>query len=562
MRSAELAGTPHCVLKAPESYVPHTLREELKRHGRLPVAQCVQIGLALTRALAHLHKCGLVHRDVKPSNVIFVGGVPKLADIGLVASVDATRSLVGTEGYVAPEGPGTPQADLYSLGKLLYEISTGCDRKEFPALPPDVASRPDREALVELNAIVMRACQFDPHQRHGNAEAMLAELELMQCGQSVQRKRRLRRRWVGFKRAGIGLACLAALAATIATLVRGVAPSNLYPDGPPSTSDDANILCQQGMDILRSDRYEAFPEAYTKLSRAIELDDHFAKPYAGLLELLLRESNPDVKGNQVDLRQVASRLRVLAPNLAATYCAGSIVSFYDWDFPSAKRDALRAIEANPGYELGHTWYGYVLLLWGWPREGRAEAEVSSALQPAKSVVYRCRGHTYYAERDFTNAIKWYRKTLDVEPHHAVAFSSMGRAFRALGDYTNAFANFEAHDLLTEHDKSKVRQLYQELRQAYEERGARGYWEQEWKMSELRPDQGFYGKAIIQMHLGDTNAALVWLEKSFATRERYGLQTELTDLLFDECWDGMHNHPRFKALLEKIGFTKVMPSRTQ
>ena len=561
-RSAELEGTPHSAVGTPESYVPHTLREDLKRQGRLPILQCIQIGLALARALAHLHKSGLVHRDVKPSNVIFVGGVPKLADIGLVASVDATRSLVGTEGYVAPEGPGTPQADLYSLGKLLYEISTGCDRKEFPALPPDIASRSDRDALVELNAIVMRACQFDPHQRHGNAEAMLAELELMQRGQSVQRKRRLRQCWVGFKRAGIGLACLAALAATIAALVRGVTPSNLYPDGPPSTSDDANILCQQGMDILRSDRYEDFPAAYTKLNRAIELDPHFAKPYVGLLELLLRESNPDVKGNQVDIRQVASRLRELAPNLAATYCASSIISFYDWDFPSAKRDALRATEANRGYELGHTWYGYVLLLWGWPREGRAEAKVSADLRPAKSVVYRCRGHTYYAERDFTNAIKWYRQTLDVEPHHAAAFSYMGSAFRALGDYTNALANFEAHDLLTEHDKSEVRQRYQGLRRAYEERGARGYWEQEWKLSEQRPDQGLYEKAIIQMHLGDTNAALDWLEKSFVTRERYGLQTELTDLLFDECWDGMHNHPRFKALLEKIGFTKVMPSRMQ
>ena len=66
-------------------------------------------------------------------------GQAKLADIGLVTSVDATRSFVGTEGYLPPEGAGTPQADLYSLGKLLYEMSTGCDRKEFPALPSDIA---------------------------------------------------------------------------------------------------------------------------------------------------------------------------------------------------------------------------------------------------------------------------------------------------------------------------------------------------------------------------------------------------------------------------------------
>src|SRR5207245_339767 len=95
----------------PAAYVPRTLKHELHTRGRLPFEECVQIGLALTNALAHLHKSGLVHRDVKPSNIIFVNSVPKLADIGLVTSVDATRSFVGTEGYLAPEGQVTPEAD-------------------------------------------------------------------------------------------------------------------------------------------------------------------------------------------------------------------------------------------------------------------------------------------------------------------------------------------------------------------------------------------------------------------------------------------------------------------
>ena len=137
------------------SYSPKTL-DSLRRsptHAqRLPSAECIRIGLALTDALAHLHKNGLVHRDIKPANIIFVGGVAKLADIGLVAEVSEARSYVGTEGFIPPEGPGTPQADLYSLGKLLYEISTGQDRHAFPALPPDLFSGTTRAPRVESGA--------------------------------------------------------------------------------------------------------------------------------------------------------------------------------------------------------------------------------------------------------------------------------------------------------------------------------------------------------------------------------------------------------------------------
>ena len=66
-------------------YSPHTLRSELKQNGALPTDRVLEIAHALASALAHLHAHKLVHRDVKPSNVIFVGGVAKLADIGLVA---------------------------------------------------------------------------------------------------------------------------------------------------------------------------------------------------------------------------------------------------------------------------------------------------------------------------------------------------------------------------------------------------------------------------------------------------------------------------------------------
>ena len=79
----------------PENYTPRTLKSDLQFHGRLPFEECVRIGLALTTALEHLHGNGLVHRDVKPSNIIFVNGVPKLADIGLVTGRGRHALLCG-----------------------------------------------------------------------------------------------------------------------------------------------------------------------------------------------------------------------------------------------------------------------------------------------------------------------------------------------------------------------------------------------------------------------------------------------------------------------------------
>lgn len=207
-------NTEHCSLNT-ASYVPRTLRSELQHRGRLPVAECVELALRLTDALAHLHGHGLVHRDIKPSNIIFVRGQPKLADIGLVASADTSMSCVGTEGYLPPEGPGKPPADLYALGKVLYELATGRDRTDFPELPTLLREDSERAALEELNEVILRACDPDPRRRYQTAAQMRADLLLMQSGRSLRGARALRQRLLFARRAGavVGLATLLTVAA-------------------------------------------------------------------------------------------------------------------------------------------------------------------------------------------------------------------------------------------------------------------------------------------------------------------------------------------------------------
>jgi Tol biopolymer transport system component len=178
-----------------QSYTPLTLDVLIRQKcGRLPVKQCLAIASTLASALQYLHDAGLVHRDIKPSNIIFVGGVPKLADVGLVARTDSARTFVGTEGFVPPEGPGTPRADIYSLGKCLYEMAMGMDRQSFPSPPTMLDELPDRDELLEFNEIVTKACEPKPEHRYATAALMTEELQLLVLGRSVSRNRAWHRR--------------------------------------------------------------------------------------------------------------------------------------------------------------------------------------------------------------------------------------------------------------------------------------------------------------------------------------------------------------------------------
>jgi class 3 adenylate cyclase/tetratricopeptide (TPR) repeat protein len=162
-------------------YSPRTLSHDLATRGRLPPEECVQIMQPLSEALGHLHEHGLVHRDLKPSNVIFVGGTPRLTDIGLVTTIGEPATAVGTVGYMAPEGPGTPAADLYGLGMVLYQMVTGKSLGDYPDLPTDLPATGSALDLRQLNEVILRATERDPSLRFQSAREFGRVLELCRC---------------------------------------------------------------------------------------------------------------------------------------------------------------------------------------------------------------------------------------------------------------------------------------------------------------------------------------------------------------------------------------------
>lgn len=142
----------------PLNYVPHTLHSDMELYGRnpMPLDYVLEVGSQLAHALDGLHAEELTHRDVKPSNIVFVNGRAKLADAGSVAQSN-NRSFAGTQGYVPPEGPGAPRADVYALAKVLYEMSTGMDRLDFPELPLEIPGGPSHRRWLAFNEVVCAA---------------------------------------------------------------------------------------------------------------------------------------------------------------------------------------------------------------------------------------------------------------------------------------------------------------------------------------------------------------------------------------------------------------------
>jgi serine/threonine protein kinase len=186
-------GRPFIVMEYVEGV---TLGDELKRNGPLTPARVVDLGLQICGGLEHAHASGLVHRDVKPGNLLLrADGTVKIADFGIARAAQATKltqigSVLGTAAYLAPEQaagqPVTAAADIYSLGCVLFELLTGRTPYVFETLPELVfkqreeAITPIRELRpevpAELEAAVMHCLARNPEHRPASAAELGQEL--------------------------------------------------------------------------------------------------------------------------------------------------------------------------------------------------------------------------------------------------------------------------------------------------------------------------------------------------------------------------------------------------
>jgi serine/threonine-protein kinase len=194
--AGEDRGHPYIVL---EHVRGETLKDRIRREGALPVSEAVAYAIEIGRALGAAHERQLVHRDVKPQNVLIdEEGRAKVTDFGIARSLDldahqltAAGRVVGTTDYVSPEQAlgheVTGQSDVYSLGIVLFEMLTGevpfkGDNSVAVAMKhvreglPDVQRRRP-EITAALAAVVERATAKDVRNRYPSIAAMVRDLE-------------------------------------------------------------------------------------------------------------------------------------------------------------------------------------------------------------------------------------------------------------------------------------------------------------------------------------------------------------------------------------------------
>lgn len=187
-------GSPYLVM---EYMAGRMLSEVLSREGPLPVSRACRVTRHVLAGLAHAHDRGVVHRDLKPGNIMLVEGADgeqraKIMDFGTAQLISSEASSpgkvgtdVGTPWYMAPEQaagqPTDPRTDLYSLGVILFEMLTG--QRPFTAedpmrvlqmhlsspIPSARALKPEMGLSPEIEAVIVRAMQKQPADRFASA---------------------------------------------------------------------------------------------------------------------------------------------------------------------------------------------------------------------------------------------------------------------------------------------------------------------------------------------------------------------------------------------------------
>jgi serine/threonine protein kinase/lipopolysaccharide biosynthesis regulator YciM len=430
-------------------YIEGTILSGSIQNGPLSPLDIADIGIQASAALAEAHSHGIIHRDIKPQNMIVTPrGQVKVLDFGLAKIVEDERAIqagevgsrltdtgevLGTVGYMSPEQlkdlPIDTRSDLFSLGVTLYECATGkaaftgSSRIQISLqviqFDPPRPSHLNSDIPFELDNVIMKALAKDVDERYQSADELLADLSNLQIALkdgSAFNTRPLtpvpgssrpqvaisaaRKFLKGPSAAKVGLLLVPLLIIGVWVGIRMSRPSLNQP------SPDAKRWYDRGTTGIREGAYY---QASKALESAVDLDDKFALAHARLAEAYV----------EIDYTDRAMEELIRAISLVRDRAA----------LPTVDSMYLDAIEATVRRDFGSAIDNY-----------RKIAERASDLE--KSSAYVDLGRSYEKNENIDKAIEYYTEAAKADPQSAPAFLRLAILYGRRQDLKNATEAFE------------------------------------------------------------------------------------------------------------------------
>ena len=283
-------------------------------------------------------------------------------------------------------------------------------------------------------------------------------------------------------------------------------------------------------------------------NEAIAIEPTYAQPYAGLAGCFVTlaaftyaaplEAFPKA-------RAAAQKALQLDESLAEAHTSlGVIALLHDWDWPTAEREHLRALELDSGYPTGHSWYSFCLMAVGRVEEALAEQELARVLDPMSLMINTLSGAALYYARRFEEARDRLLKTVDMDPNFGTAYSYLGLALEQLSLYDDAIARLHGARALMD-----LPMVVAHLAHAYAVAGRRDEARELLLELDGMTTQRYvspFHVAAVHVGLGDHDQALTWLAKAIADRDAW-----VQYLARDPRLDPLHTDSRFTKLLIEV-----------
>ncbi|MEW5961636.1 MAG: tetratricopeptide repeat protein, partial [Chloroflexota bacterium] len=440
-----------------------SLRDLLRKKGKLPLPQAVALMIGICEGLAKFHEQGIVHRDIKGENILLTAdGRPKIIDFGIAHVPEAAGGLALTQAGFQPSSLlfSSPEqvrgelldarSDVYQLGELLYQMLNG-------------------RHYIDLKALETQAAT------HGGTNQMRSQMklyELLETAICYEKPSGLKTLWreVGAL-AGVVETALskdkinrfkdaAEFAATLKTLSINTTPASDETDE--LTLQDARAYNKRGLAHVSTRNYEQAIIDYTK---AIQLDPNYAEAYNNRSTAHLVMENygqavvdcsraidlaPDfvaayvnrgiaytgLRQYKLGLADYAQALKLDADNLYAFYNRGNT---YLWmsQYKEAITNYSQAVAVNPEFVAAYANRGVAHTEINQYDLALADFSQAIDLNPDYVYAYYNRANVYRELRRYEEAIEDYSKVVDLNPEHRFAYENRGDAYAAIGQEEQA-----------------------------------------------------------------------------------------------------------------------------